>query len=450
MSSFCDQTIVEFVGGKGGDGAVSFRREKHVPKGGPDGGDGGNGASIILQADVNLNTLVDYANKKLFTAENGENGKGNNSTGKNGNNLLLKVPVGTIVFDYKEKEKVADLNKAGQKITVVKGGRGGEGNAKFKSSIHQAPKFAEIGEEGETKTIMLELLLVADIGIIGFPSAGKSTLISRISNAKPKIADYPFTTLIPSLGVVDISDFDKTMKDSFIVADIPGLISGAHKGKGLGHKFLKHIARTEALVHLIDPTRNNPEDFKIINNELKAFDKKLASKHQIVAISKADTITTEQIASFRNKLAKHNPELKNNMLSISSVSGKGIKELVFLMHQQVQQIREKKNKDLQTEELILDAEKEKIYKPHLKQKKYTVTYRRSKKEASTGKTRRIFDINGQRIEQVVKMTNINNEEGLERIYHFMKRMGIKRELITMGAQTGDRIRIAGKTILLRI
>lgn len=450
MSSFCDQTIVEFIGGKGGDGAVSFRREKHVPRGGPDGGDAGNGGNVVLKTDVNLNTLVDYSNKKLFKAEDGGNGKGNNSTGKNGDDLILKVPIGTIIIDKENGQKLADLNKANQKFVVVKGGRGGEGNARFKSSIHQAPRFAEIGEEGERKTAILELILVADIGIIGYPSAGKSTLISRISNAKPKIADYPFTTLIPNLGVVDMNKIDKRMKDSFVVADIPGLISGAHKGKGLGHKFLKHISRTEALVHLIDPTRNNPQDFQEINAELKAFDPKLASKHQIVAISKADTQTVEDINAFKKKLIKNNPELKDKIISISSVSGAGINELVYLMHEQVKSIREKRSKDLKTEELLLDAEKEVIYRPHLKQKKWNITFRRSKKEASTGKTRKIFDITGERIEQVVKMTDIKNEEGLERIYHFMKRMGIKRELITMGAQTGDRIRIAGKTIIMRI
>ncbi len=449
MSSFCDQTVVEFIGGKGGNGAVSFRREKHVPRGGPDGGDGGNGGNVILKTEVNVNTLVDYSNKKLFKADDGGNGKGNNSTGRNGDNLVLKVPVGTIIIDKETGEKLADLNKSNQKFTVVKGGRGGEGNARFKSSVHQSPRFAEIGEEGEKKTIVLELVLVADIGIIGYPSAGKSTLISRISNAKPKIADYPFTTLVPNLGVVDMNRFDKRMKDSFVVADIPGLISGAHKGKGLGHKFLKHISRTEALVHLIDPTRNDPKDFRAINEELKAFDLNLASKHQIVTISKADTQNPEEIESFRKKLIKKNPELKNKVVAFSSVSGEGINELVFLMHEQVKKIREKRTKDLQADELLLHAKKEIVYKPHLKQKKWIITFRRNKKEASTGKTRKIFDITGERIEQVVKMTDISNEEGLERIYHFMKRMGIKKELITMGAQTGDRIRIAGKTIKMR-
>ncbi len=449
MSSFCDQTIVGFIGGKGGDGAVSFRREKHVPRGGPDGGDGGNGASIIMQTDVNLNTLVDYANKKLYRAEDGGNGRGNNSTGRNGTELVLKVPVGTIIFDNSTGEKLADLNKPGQKFTVVKGGKGGVGNARFKSSIHQAPKFAEIGEEGEQKTILLELQLVADIGIIGYPSAGKSTLISRISNARPKIADYPFTTLVPNLGVIDMSKFDKRMKDSFVVADIPGLISGAHKGKGLGHKFLKHIARTEALVHLIDPTRESPQDFLDINKELKAFDQKLASKHQIVAISKVDIKDNKQIEKLKKELIKLSPDLKDNVLPISSVSGEGIKQLVFLMYEQIKKIREARAKDLKADELMVEAETEKIFKPHLKQKKWTIVFRRSKKEAESGKTRKIFDISGERIEQVVKMTDLNNGEGLERIYHFMKRMGIKKELITMGAQTGDRLRIAGKTIIMR-
>ena len=289
MSNFCDKTSVTFSGGNGGDGSVSFRREKHVPRGGPDGGDGGNGGDIVLIANDNINTLSAYNTQKHFRAENGGNGAKQQKTGKTGETMLLEVPAGTLVFNEKG-EKLADLAEHGQKYIVAKGGRGGLGNVNFKSSVHQAPKFAESGEEGETILVTMELQLVADIGIIGFPSAGKSTLISRISNAKPKIADYPFTTLIPNLGVVDMRTYDRQLNDSFVVADIPGLIEGAHKGKGLGHAFLRHVSRTEILVHLIDPTRQNPSDYKVINDELKAHDARLSKKDQIIVISKSDVL----------------------------------------------------------------------------------------------------------------------------------------------------------------
>ncbi len=418
--------------------------------GGPNGGDGGNGGNIILVADENMNTLVDYNNKKIYRAEDGGKGTGDNSTGKNGEDLVLKVPSGTIIINQESKEQLCDLKKHGQKFIVARGGKGGKGNDRFKSSINRTPRFAETGEDGQKCKIILELKLVADIGIIGFPSSGKSTLISRISNAKPKIADYPFTTLIPNLGVVDMSTFDKRIKDSFVVADIPGLIEGAHKGKGLGHKFLKHVSRTEALIHLIDPTRNNIEDFKIINSELKAFDERLAEKKQIIAVTKADTITDENIGELVKNLKKSNKNIKSDIHIISSVTGKGIKELVYDMYEHVKHIRENRAVNLKAEELILENEEEVVLKPKAREKKYSITFRRTKKEAESGKTRKIYDVKGFRIEQVVRMTDIENPEGLERIYHFMNRMGIKRELIRLGAVTGDRIRIAGKTFIMRI
>lgn len=449
MSNFCDQTIVEFIGGKGGNGSVSFRKEKFVAHGGPNGGDGGNGADIILLADNNMNTLVDYNNKKIYRGEDGGKGTGDNSSGKNGENMILKVPTGTLIVDLATNEVLCDLNKQGRKFIVARGGKGGLGNAKFKSSINQTPRFAETGEDGQISKVILELRLVADIGIIGFPSSGKSTLISRISKAKPKIADYPFTTLIPNLGVVNMADFDKRIKDSFVVADIPGLIEGAHKGKGLGHKFLKHVSRTEALVHLIDPTRNNIEDLEIINRELEAFDKNLSLKKQLIVISKADTINQETITGFMKKLVKSKPSLKKNIHIISSATGIGIKELIFDMYEQVKNIRKARTINLKQENILVDAQEEVIFRPHMREKKFEITFRRTKKEAKTGKTRKIFDVKGSRIEQVVRMTDIENPEGMERIYHFMNRMGIQRELVKMGAKIGDRIRIAGKTFKMR-
>jgi len=296
---------------------------------------------------------------------------------------------------------------------------------------------------------LLELQLVADVGIIGIPSAGKSTLISRISNAKPKIADYPFTTLIPNLGVVEMRSFDKREKGSFVVADIPGLIEGAHKGKGLGDQFLRHVSRTEILVHLIDLTRADPKDFNVINKELAAYDKRLSKKDQIIVFSKNDTMTEDQLKDFTKEFKKAYPKTTQKPLVISSVTGEGIKELVFTMYKQVQNWRQEKAKNLATEELILEAEEEKLFQPHLKNKKYEVKFRRKKIEAATGKMRKIFDVSGSRIEQVVKMTDVENEEGVERIYHFMRKMGIRRELTKLGAKPGDKIRISGHTFLMR-
>jgi GTPase len=449
MSNFCDQTVVEFIGGRGGNGSVHFRREKFISRGGPDGGDGGRGGSIWLIADENINTLFDFNITRLFKAEDGGNGNKKLMSGKSGEDMTLKVPAGTLIIDDKSKELLCDLKKHGQKFEVARGGRGGMGNCHFKSSVHRAPQFAESGEEGVARKVMLELQLVADVGIIGFPSCGKSTLISVISNARPKIADYPFTTLIPNLGVVSMTTFDKRMKDSFVVADIPGLIEGAHLGKGLGHEFLRHVSRTELLVHLVDPTRCCPEDYIIINEELEKYDKRLSSKEQITCISKTDAVTPEELKAFRKELETLNPKLKKKILPISAVTRQGIKELVYEMFKRVKALREQRSAALADNEAILKQAEEHIFRPHLNKKKFEVVYRRSKLEAASGKTRKIFDVTGDRIEQVVKMTDMENEEGLERIYHFLGKMGINSELKSQGARAGDRIRIAGKTFIMR-
>ena len=257
---FCDELKIKVVAGKGGDGCVSFRREKFVPKGGPDGGDGGNGGNIIIKVNPHLNTLSNLANKKIYKADQGVRGKRKNMHGKSAQNLILEVPKGTIILNEDKSEMLADLNKEGELLTIAKGGKGGMGNARFVSSTHQIPRFAETGEPGEEKEVILELKLVADVGLIGLPSAGKSTLISVISNARPKIAAYHFTTLVPNLGVVSMGG-----NNSFVVADIPGLIEGASQGKGLGHQFLKHIARTKLLVHIVDGfIPDTEENYKVI------------------------------------------------------------------------------------------------------------------------------------------------------------------------------------------
>jgi len=318
---FIDYVEIEVTAGKGGDGAIAFRREKYVPKGGPSGGNGGNGGNIIIKAHHNLTTLLGFRYKKKYKAENGAPGGNSLKDGKYGDDVILKVPVGTIIKDKKTEEIICDLKEDGNGYVLAKGGRGGKGNSNFATSTNQAPRKAELGRAGETKKIILELKLIADVGLVGFPNAGKSTLISKISAAKPKIADYPFTTLEPNLGIVQYKDYN-----SFTVADIPGIIEGAHKGKGLGIKFLRHIERTKILLFLIDiSSQDYAKDFEILFNELKSYSEILSKKKVVVGLSKADIVTDEEI----NKISY----LKINRKKItpvifSSVSGKGIQKLL--------------------------------------------------------------------------------------------------------------------------
>ncbi|NWF91074.1 MAG: GTPase ObgE [Ignavibacteriaceae bacterium] len=318
---FIDQAEIEVKAGNGGDGAVTFRREKYVPKGGPSGGNGGKGGDVIIQAFSNLNTLLDFKYKRRYFAGNGALGGNSLKDGRNGANVLIKVPVGTIVKDFENGKNIADLDKEGKKIVIAKGGRGGKGNSNFATSTNQAPRFAEKGKPGEFKKIILELKLIADVGIVGFPNAGKSTLISVISSAKPKIADYPFTTLEPNLGIVHYKDFK-----SFTVADIPGIIEGAHKGKGLGLKFLRHIERTKILLFLIEITSQDIErDFNILLNETKQYSKKLTEHKKIIALSKSDLVDEQTIKKIsRQKFFKG----KNTILIISSATRQGIDTLL--------------------------------------------------------------------------------------------------------------------------
>ncbi|MBX7138885.1 MAG: GTPase ObgE [Oligoflexia bacterium] len=335
---FIDEAIIKVKAGKGGAGSRHFRREKFVPLGGPDGGNGGQGGSVILLADRNKNTLLDFQYRFHWDAENGAAGGGSGKDGKQGQDLIIHVPVGTQILKLEVDDIIGDLSSDGQRFVLAKGGRGGKGNAFFKSATNQAPEHAQPGEEGESGEYRLSLKLVADVGIIGFPNAGKSTLISRISAARPKIADYPFTTLEPNLGVVRAKG-----GNSFVVADIPGLIPGAHSGKGLGIKFLKHIERTRLLVHLVDPNQLDTEGrpvplthaFEAINQELSAFSQELADREQIVVVSKADTVTDQAPAQdFLATLKRSGIECRQ----ISSVAGTGIEELIDLIARRLQQI----------------------------------------------------------------------------------------------------------------
>jgi GTP-binding protein len=309
---FIDFARIRIKAGQGGSGCVSFRREKFVSKGGPNGGDGGHGGSVILIGDRNLNTLIDFKYKKIFKAGRGQHGMGSDKTGKNGNDIFVKVPLGTLIKDVETGELFADIVKDNQKYTAVKGGRGGRGNARFVTPTNRAPRDWEMGIPGEEKYLELELKLIADIGLVGFPNAGKSTLLSVISSAKPKIADYPFTTLEPNLGIVQFTEYK-----SFVVADIPGLIEGAHEGRGLGHQFLRHIERTRALAFLIDSTDKNPMvTFNALWNELKEHSSILVNKPYLVLLTKSDLIK-----SGKNKKPV---KFKEKTISISSVTGNNI------------------------------------------------------------------------------------------------------------------------------
>jgi GTP-binding protein len=328
---FIDEALITVQSGNGGSGCVSFRRERHIPRGGPDGGDGGRGGDVIMVSSPSKRTLYDFRYKKRLKAHNGSNGLGKDKTGKAGDHLIVDIPTGTLVSDVETGQIIKDFTEPGERIVIAKGGRGGLGNARFKTSTHRTPRFAQPGEPGETLEIKLDLKLIADVGLIGLPNAGKSTLISRISAANPKIGEYPFTTLTPNLGVVQ-----PPFGEPFVVADIPGLIEGAHTGAGLGIKFLRHVERTRILVHLIDITLIDPSDilgtFNTINKELKSYSAELARKPQLIVLNKMDVTGAKETAEqFRSSLGDR------EVIAISAVTGKGVKQLLSRMVQIVDQ-----------------------------------------------------------------------------------------------------------------
>jgi GTP-binding protein len=336
---FIDEAKIRIKAGNGGNGCIAFRREKFVPRGGPSGGDGGRGGDVIMESSERHNTLVHFRFNPEYKAERGRHGEGSNCTGREGDDVLLKVPVGTIVYDDVTGEVVHDFSGTDERVIVARGGRGGRGNAQFKTSTNQAPRNAEPGREGEERVLRLELKLLADVGLVGYPNVGKSTLISRISAARPKIADYPFTTLEPNLGVVAVGEVNEQI--SFVVADIPGLIEGASEGAGLGTQFLRHIERTQMLVHLVDVSdasgRPDPiEDFEVIMNELESFGAGLEQKPMILVASKADVANPEK----RAKLAKFAKKKRLPFYEISAVTGAGIKDLTWAIAGEVQDLRE--------------------------------------------------------------------------------------------------------------
>jgi GTP-binding protein len=335
---FIDEAVIRVKAGDGGNGCMAFRREKFVPRGGPSGGDGGRGGDIIMESSERHNTLVHFRFNPEYKGERGRHGEGSNCTGRDGESVVLKVPVGTIVYDKETGERVHDFSQADERLIVAHGGRGGRGNQHFASSTHQAPREHEAGKPGEERVLRLELKLLADVGLVGYPNVGKSTLISRISAARPKIADYPFTTLQPNLGVVTIGELPH--EDSYLVADIPGLIEGAHTGSGLGTQFLRHIERTRVLAHMIDVSdasgRGDPvSDFKVIMRELESFGAGLENKPMILIASKMDAVNPEKLAQLR----KYAKKLKMELYEISAVTGKGIPELKYALGRRVAEIR---------------------------------------------------------------------------------------------------------------
>ncbi len=416
---FADEAHITVKAGKGGNGSFSFRREKYVAKGGPDGGNGGDGGSILMEADENMNTLVNFMSKKHYKAPHGEQGLGQNKYGAAGEDMILKVPVGTLIKDSQTGELLADLTHPGDQVVVARGGLGGKGNANFKSSKRQAPDFAELGEPGEERELDLELKLIADVAIIGYPSVGKSTLISRISNAKPKIADYPFTTLVPNLGVVKVDDTD------FVIADIPGLIEGAHEGKGLGIEFLKHIERANILVHLLDITHDDWEDeLQNINKELSSFSPKLAKKEQIIVFNKVDSTIPEIIEEIKKKLKKNDP------VFISAVTGEGIDPFLYKLKDEVLLFRKKKKEDVKKND---EKETFKVFRPHEKisdTRNYTV------EKLEDG-----FRVSGKRIEQLAIMTDMTKKGGIYRMHDILAKIGAYREMAKLGGKDGDKIQI---------
>lgn len=408
---FIDYVTIEVEGGKGGNGAVSFRREKYIPRGGPDGGDGGHGGSVIIQASPEYTTLAAFRFQKVFKAEPGVNGQGGNRHGKNGADLILKVPQGTIVYDDTNGRLLADLEGSGQEFVLAKGGKGGRGNARFASSVNRTPKNAELGLPGQGFKIRMELKLVADVGIIGYPNAGKSTLLSVISAAKPKIADYPFTTLTPNLGVVQLGK-DK----SFVVADIPGLIEGAHKGKGLGHQFLRHIERTRLLVHLIDIAsgRDPAADYHQINCELARFNPRLAELPQVVVLNKIDLLENSQpIIQFKEDVSPV------EVMEISAATTQGTGLLVQRIAQLLQQLPKASLLVPETMETIVLSPEPGI-----------VISRQAED---------VFVVSGRRVDILAAKTDFGNDEAVLNFQRMAKRMGVFEQLRRQGIKEGDTV-----------
>lgn len=420
---FVDQVKIYVKAGDGGNGIVAFRREKFVPKGGPAGGDGGKGADVIFEVDEGLRTLMDFRYQRHFKAERGENGMSKSKHGKNANDLIIKVPPGTVVIDEETNQVIADLVAHNQRAIIAKGGRGGRGNIRFARPSNPAPEIAENGEPGDEKNIVLELKLLADVGLVGFPNVGKSTLLSVVTAAKPKIAAYHFTTMEPNLGVVETED-----GRSFVMADLPGLIEGASEGIGLGHQFLRHVERTRVIVHVVDMSgmegRDPYEDFMIINKELRDYDERLLERPQIIVANKMDMPQAEEhLQKFKERV-----DSKHTIFPISAISKQGLKELLYAIADELDKTPAKPLYDINE----MDESKNRVLYKYKDQKE---SFSISRDSDGT------LVVQGEKIEKLFKMTNFNHEESIRRFARQLRSLGVDQALRERGAKDGDTVRI---------
>ena len=415
---FIDYVKITAKSGNGGNGAITFRREKYVAAGGPDGGDGGRGGSVYFTVDPDMNTLLDFRFKRKFHAEDGKNGEGSHRFGKSGEDLYIKVPAGTIVKDAETGKVVVDLSEKGQTELILPGGRGGKGNAHFATSTRQAPRFARDGEKGIEKEFILELKLLADVGLLGFPNVGKSTFISKVTSAKPKIADYHFTTLVPNLGVVK-----GEYGDSFVIADIPGIIEGASEGTGLGLQFLRHIERTRLLLHFLDVSgsegRNPVEDFNIINEELKKYSEKLSARKQVIIANKIDVMQDDSLYKEVEKMAK---EKQISIFKISAATGEGVKELIAAISKLL--------KELPKEETIEASDERVVY-----------TLKDDKEEFEVEVIDGEYIVSGPAVERLMGRVNIQDNESMHYFQKQLSSLGIEAKLKEKGIKEGDSVKI---------
>lgn len=423
---FADRATIYVKSGKGGDGHVSFRREKYVPNGGPDGGDGGHGGDVIFRVDEGMNTLADYRHVRKYRAEDGETGGKRNCHGKNGQNIVLKVPSGTVIKEAETGKVIADMSGDTREVVLLKGGRGGNGNQHYATSTMQAPKYAQPGQPAQELMLLLELKVIADVGLVGFPNVGKSTLLSRVTNAQPKIANYHFTTLSPNLGVVDLEN-----SRGFVIADIPGLIEGASQGAGLGHEFLRHIERTKVIIHIVDAAgtegRDPIADIYAINKELESYNADIGKRPQVIAANKIDAIySVEESDPLAALKAEFEPK-GIPVYPISAISGQGLKELLYHVREMLDGLDQEPTVFAQEyfpeEERVSDRDMP-----------YTVVYDQEADE---------YVVEGPRIEKMLGYTNLESEKGFTFFQSFLRDNGILEELEQLGIQEGDTVRMYG-------
>lgn len=424
---FADRAKIIIRSGKGGDGHVSFRREKYVPDGGPDGGDGGRGGDVIFQVDEGLNTLIDYRHRRKFAATNGENGGKRRCHGADGKDIVLKVPEGTVIKEAESGQVIADMSGENRRQVVLKGGRGGNGNMHYATSTMQAPKYAQPGQDAKELEVLLELKVIADVGLVGYPNVGKSTLLSRVTNASPKIANYHFTTLSPNLGVVDLDD-----GRGFVIADIPGLIEGASQGVGLGHKFLRHIERTKVMIHLVDAAstegRDPVDDVYKINAELAAYNADLEKRPQVIAANKIDAIFRDEEEADPIQRLKEEFEPKGvRVFPISAVSGEGLSDLLYYVRGLLDELPQG----------TVVYEPEYFPEEHMADNNLPYTVEISEEDEHT------FIVEGPKIEKMLGYTNLDSEKGFQFFQNFLKDTGILKELEEKGIQDGDTVRMYG-------